>query len=184
MTDDASDVIVKLKNEHTQVMERLAQARLPSLEATVDDVFKKILLLCAASYCENRLTEILFNLYKDSCKGECALPTFVKKQALERQYFRLFDWKQQNANQLFGLFGNDFKTHMKKKVEDSRDLDESIRAFLELGRLRNQAIHENLATFSLDKNAEDVFQLYEQTHLFVEVFSSEIRGYINGSNTP
>ena len=181
MTDDASDIIVKLKDDHQQVMERLDQASLPSLEATVDDIFKKFLLLCGASYCEGRMTEILVNLYKDSCGDERALSTFVQKQALERQYFKLFDWESRNANKLFDLFGIDFKKHMQKKVNDDRDLDESIRAFLELGSLRNQAVHENLATFSLDKNADDVFELYQKTDHFLRVFSSEIRQFVRGS---
>lgn len=178
MASSAHDALVKLKEEHQQVMEHLAQANLPSLKTTVDDVFKKFLLLSAASYIEAEMTNILINLYKDSCSGGSALSTFVKNQALARQYFTLFDWKAQNSNKLFSLFGADFKTHMIKKVKESRDLDESIQAFLELGLLRNNTVHENLAVYPLDKTADDVFNLYNRAHLFVNTFSDEISEYI------
>lgn len=172
MISNTYDAITRLNYEHQRVMEHFAE--FPSLKATVDDVFKKTLLLGAASSYETEITNILIDLYKNNCSGGCVLPAFVQSQALERQYFKLFDWNDQNANKLFGLFGVDFKKHMKNKVKENRELDESIRAFLELGRLRNEAVHKNLVIYTLDKNAKEVFELYERARLFVKIFSDEI----------
>ena len=178
MASGAHDALVKLKNEHQQVRENLTKVGHLSIRNTVDDVFKKFLLLSAASYLETEMTDVLTNLYKDNCSGGSVLPTFVKKQALTRKYFTLFEWNAPNANKLFSLFGADFKTYMVSKVKENTDLNESIQAFLELGRLRNEIIHENLAVYTLQKTVDDIFDLYNQARFFVKTLSDEISEYI------
>ena len=175
------NIISKLKDDHKQLIDHLSQARLPSLGTTVDDVFKKALLLYAASYYETLMTRILINLYEDNCCGNPILAEFVKNQALAHQYSKLFQWRDNNANSFFGLFGGNFKNYMKEKVKNSSNLSESVKAFLELGELRNQATHRDLATFSLDKTADEVFELYQQAELFIDMFSAEINDYIQST---
>ena len=143
-----------------------------------DDVFKKILLLYAASYCEDRMSATLTDLYESSCAGKGALTNFVKNQALRGQYFKLFDWETQKATKFFKLFGQDFHEHMSSKIKNEPIWDNSIRAFLELGHLRNTAIHENLAMYNLDKTIEEVLKLYKDAAFFIEGFPAEIQNHI------
>ena len=154
---------------------QLVQAGEPSLAATVDDVFKKTLLLSAASYCESRLTEILLSLYESKCGGSVALSEFVRNQALGRKYHQLFNWEANNANQFFGLLGEDFKAHMLGKLKANSDYKNAEAAFLELGRLRNQAVHDNLAAFSLEKSVGEVLELYDRARSFLNIVDNEVR---------
>ena len=42
---------------------------------------------------------------------------------------------------------------MKARVKAEAQLDESIRAFLEIGRERNRLVHQNYGMFTLEKTA-------------------------------
>ena len=51
---------------------------------------------------------------------------------------------------------------MKQRVQEDRDFDESVKAFLEIGNLRNQMVHEDYADFQLNKTVEEVLlSLYQ-----------------------
>ena len=108
------------------------------------------------------------------------LSEFVKNQALDRKYHQLFNWRAKHANSFFGLLGEGFKSHMRGVIESNPSYEKAEAAFVELGRLRNQAIHENLATFSLEKNAGDILDLYEESQRFLNIFDAEVRRYSSG----
>lgn len=68
--------------------------------------------------------------------------------------------------------------YMVEKVRDDRALDESIKAFLELGKFRNNMVHENYANFPLNKTVAEVFELYQKANIFVEGFARNVLDYI------
>ena len=75
---------------------------------------------------------------------------------------------------------------MVEKVRADSNLEESIKAFLEIGDLRNQLAHENYALFKMEKTVEDVFNLYTKAVRFVEGFPRDLQQYItpqHSSNT-
>ena len=117
------------------------------------------------------------------CEERSFLAEFVKNQAIGYRYSQLFAWKEGNANRFFGLFGSDFKEYMKTEIDADNNLKKSIEAFVELGRLRNQAIHENLITFSLIKSTNEIFDRYDEAKLFVEKFPTIVSRYIEQSKT-
>lgn len=66
---------------------------------------------------------------------------------------------------------------MGKEVKDDPQLQSSIRAFLELGNLRNQLVHENFAVFPLEKTSGEIYQLYQVALFFVEIFPNKLYAY-------
>ena len=181
MRDDntADDIIKKVMEDHGQITEYLSHERQISLQISLNDIYKKILLHYAASYCESRMVDALTDLYVNNCPENLVLTEFVKNQAIRRQYFKFFNWNDSNANQFFKLFGKEFKKHMETKITEDSDLGKSIKSFLELGHLRNMATHDNLATYNLNKTVGEVFELYEDATHFIEKFSSEINKFVN-----
>lgn len=159
-------------------MEHLATSNDVSLQNRVDAEFSKTLLLSAASYYEHRLTRMIVGFYEANVHGSATLAEFVKNQAIGRRYSQLFDWTSGNANRFFSSFGGEFRSYMRERVRVDLGLAESIRAFLELGNLRNEAVHENYAVFSLNKTVDEVFDLYEKAGHFVEDFPNELSEYI------
>ena len=50
-----------------------------------------------------------------------------------------------------------------------------MKAFLEIGNLRNQLVHENYADFRLDKTVDEIYGLYRTALYFLRVFPDAIR---------
>lgn len=73
---------------------------------------------------------------------------------MARQYHTWFDWDKTNANQLFALFGQEFKAKIMPHVAESEPLKNSIGAFLEIGNERNKLVHQDYAIFALGKTLE------------------------------
>jgi hypothetical protein len=100
---------------------------------------------------------------------------FVRNKAVARQYHTWFKWGENNANQFFGLFGADFRAAMVNRVKASEELRESIKAFLDIGEDRNQLVHQDYATFPLEKTLEEIYVLYQKAMLFIETFPNALR---------
>ena len=114
----------------------------------------------------------------NECTGATdAILAFVKNKAIERQYHTYFDWERSNANKFFSLFGTGFKDFMIARVKESKELAASIEAFLELGNIRNQLVHQNFAVFPLDKTAGRFISYTRQASLFVTAFPQNLSEY-------
>ena len=67
---------------------------------------------------------------------------------------------------------------MKEKIPVNQSLDDSIRAFLEIGNIRNDLVHGNYADFQLSKTADEVYGLYQSATEFVNDFPVSVRRFI------
>ena len=149
-----------------------------SLRKNVDNNFRKALLLSIASYFEHEIGEIILRVVKAQTNNAKPVVDFIKNKAIERQYHTYFDWNSQNANKFFSLFGSGFKQFMQKELNSDEQLALSISSFLELGRIRNQLVHQNFAIFPLDKTVNEIYQLYNNALVFIEVFPVKLQEYI------
>jgi hypothetical protein len=64
---------------------------------------------------------------------------------------------------------------MSLKTKASEELTESIKAFLELGNERNRMVHQDFASFPLDKTLDEIYHLYQKGLFFVENLPRELR---------
>ena len=64
---------------------------------------------------------------------------------------------------------------MVREATDSQELQLSIKAFLEVGRERNRLVHQNFASFVLEKTAAEIFELYEHALYFVDLIPTRLR---------
>ena len=183
MTEQFADnTIEAMVEEHHRLTAHLQATGAISLLATVELAFAKTLLVSAASYYEQRMTEVLVGLYESGSNGSTVLAEFVRSQAIGRRYAQLFNWGDNNANGFFRSFGSGFNAYMRQKARNDQNMDESIKAFLELGKFRNDMVHGNYADFPLNKTVDDVFDLYQKAGNFVEEFADDIRWYINSQD--
>ena len=179
----ASSIVDQLYQEHQALVGHLITTGEISLQVNVDSNFRKTLLLSAASYFETTLSESLIALFSDRTGSAESLVEFVRNKAVPRQYHDFFDWSSRNGNRFFRLFGENFRQFMVAEVNSDSDLDSSIRAFLELGQLRNQLVHQNFAVFPLDKTVEEIYALFKSAQRFVEEFPSRLGNYIDSSSS-
>ncbi|AFZ25256.1 hypothetical protein Cylst_3086 [Cylindrospermum stagnale PCC 7417] len=165
----------RLYKEFKTLIEYIDQGNEISLRNTVDENFRKALLLAAASYFEHRITnDVLEYIGEISNKNEL-LVSFVKNKAISRQYHSYFDWKGTNANTFFNLFGSIFSSFIKQEVKNSEALNSSIKAFLEIGLERNRLVHQDYGTFSLEKTSDEIYQLYRDALVFVNILPNKLR---------
>ncbi|AOI44472.1 HEPN domain-containing protein [Burkholderia oklahomensis] len=171
----AQTAVDRMFAEAAEVMKTVNAAGDISLISAAADHFRKALLLGSASYFEQQICVCVLAFVHEQSGGCPLVGQFVKNKAVERQYHTWFDWKQSNANQFFGLFGPGFKDAMKVRIGASDELKESIAAFLEVGGERNKLVHQDYATFQLEKTMNEIYDLYKKALTFVEGLPSYLR---------
>lgn len=167
--------IEELWNDHGDLVTHLQTNNQLQLLSRAHDSFRKTLIIAVASYFEVQLTQTIVGLYRETGHGAGVLAEFVNRQAIGKRFAQLFQWSSPNANSFYNLFGPDFASHMKQKVQKDERLDNSIKAFLEIGHLRNQLVHQNYADFQLDKTLEEIYGLYKLAINFLIEFPIAIR---------
>ena len=165
-------------HDHRDLVNYLMSNGQIQLRSRAEEAFSKTLIVAAASYFEIRLTQIIIELYRETTQGVGVLVQFVERKAIGRGFSQLFQWNQNNANQFYSFFGNDFASRMRNKVRDDSGLADSVKAFLEIGELRNQMVHNNYADFQLSKTVDEVYNLYQTATRFVDEFQVTIREFL------
>lgn len=163
------DLIEKMAQEAQEVKDLLVDRCEPSLAVTVENNFRKSLLLASASYFESEVVSIIQKYTKQRTIGS-KVEAFVSKKGLSRQYHTLFNWDGNNVNSFVGLFGEEFSSLFKELVRESPELDSSVKSFLEVGRERNRLVHQNFGSYALEKTAEEIRRLHLNAKGFVESF--------------
>ena len=144
-----------------------------SLHVWATDFFRRILVIVMANYLENEVNSTLQNFF-DSKSGNLLISEFSKR-SMKRQYHTYFDWDSgTNANQFFALFGRTFKDKAKEDVRTNADLDEGIRAFLEIGRTRNILVHQGLHSANIEKTADEFYDSFAKAIIFMNYLRTNL----------
>lgn len=163
--------------EAAEVIKTLREIPEMSLHSAAADHFRKALLLAAASYFEQRISECVLLFVRERAAGSVLLENFVRTQAVLQRYHTWFAWDGNNANKFFSMFGDDFSLAMKQQVARSEEIQDSVRAFLEVGNERNKLVHQDYATFPMEMTLDEVYALYKRALPFVEVLPTELRNH-------
>ena len=107
--------------------------------------------------------------------GSSLVENFVRNRAVARQYHTWFQWEANNANQFFGLFGSNFREYMTGQVKALPDMRSAVSAFLQIGSERNRLVHQDYATFQMEKTLEEIYALYKEARRFVEALPAALR---------
>jgi hypothetical protein len=165
----------KLHEDFTTLIALLDAQNEPSLRTSADDIFRRTLLLAAASFFESRIVQCVLDFAEEITRSDGMITEFIRIKAIERQYHSWFSWKDKNANSFFALFGSEFKSFMKRKLAGDEELESAISAFMEIGRDRNRLVHENFAAFSLEKTSDEIYKSYKSALYFVNTMPQLLR---------
>ena len=166
--------IDRIYRDSTRVSEHLVAER-PSLFLTADEIFRKYLLVASASYFEERVKGILLDYVRGSSGGNERLVAFVHSTVTNRGCHTLFSWEANNANQFWRLFGESFRDRMRERVRQDANLDDGVKAFLELTRDRNRLVHGDIGAVSFEKTSDEIYKAYKQALEFIESLPSILR---------
>lgn len=146
-----------------------------TLSNEAENNFSKNILLSAASYFENVISETVIEFAKVHSDNDDLIISIIRQKAVSRQYHTYFQWDgSKNANSFFSLFGDDFKNKMSKKVKVDPIFEEAIKAFYQIGQERNKMVHQNFAEIVLDKTAEEIYKLYQTALFFIDTIKIEL----------
>lgn len=168
----------RLYEEFTALIDYLDEGNEISLKSSANETFRKSLLMASASYFEFQLISQINDFFDLISHGNELAIAFVRAKAINRQYHTYFNWKEKNINSFFGLFGDGFSKFMKKQVQEDEELHQAISAFLEIGRDRNRLVHEDFATFPLEKSSQEIYETYKTAIKFVEAFPIKLQEYM------
>jgi len=173
----AKTIIDSLYSDYEALISYLDQNAEISHRNTVESYSRKVLLLSSSSYFEHKIRECLLEFATERTNSDTIVLSLIRSKAIERQYHTYFNWEGKNANQFFSLFGDEFKDQMSKFLKTNNDMNQSIRDFLELGYLRNKLVHLDFASFPLDKSLDEIYSLYKNALIFVEIIPSCLRDF-------
>ena len=172
-----SEEIELLNEEYMSIVGFLNESTQPSLSSDVNKSFKKIIVLSSASYFEHLIQGILIDFVTKETRNNLKAVHFFKKKAIGMQFHTYFNWGEKDnpdkpgksANSFFALFGDDFKKEVEAEIKNNPSLDKSMKAFIEIGHLRNILVHSNFAAYNLDnKTADEIYDLYKTGLPFVD----------------
>lgn len=151
----------------SELIRHLLEVKELSLAQDAEQMLQKNLPLAAASYFEQHVCEILRS-FVDSKSGGCIeLRSLIELTAIKRQYHTMFDWEGSNVNKFLSLFGPEFKKKISAEIAADANLTKASKDFLEIGNLRNCIVHQNYATYIMEKSAAEIFETFKNALNFV-----------------
>jgi hypothetical protein len=163
-----TDEVTTFFNRQNELISSLLTHGELSLAQDATQMLQKNLPLAAASFFEKHICEVILDYTKEKSNNCVELVAFVEKKAINRQYHTMFDWEKNNVNKFLSLFGDEFKGRVEREINNDNIIKNAAKNFLEIGYLRNCIIHQNYATYSADKSAREIFELFESAKFFVE----------------
>lgn len=152
----SEEIVTQLMDDHVELIAYLQEQGEISFLSTMESAVPKVILLAAASDLESQTQQIILSYYKKATGESDFAVSFVQNKAVTRQFHTYFDWRNRSANSFFALFGERFKTKAKASIEADVKLGQAVKDFCELGDLRNQLVHGNYASFTMEKTADEV----------------------------
>lgn len=157
-----------------ELKEFLLEKHSLSMAQDVEQLLQKNLPLAAASYFEHVVCGLLRKYVDQKSNSSPELKAFFEIKAIARQYHTLFDWDKNNVNKFLSHFGEDFKSSVSREINEDTSLTKAAQDFVEIGRSRNQIVHQNYAAFMGDKSSEEVFNLFKSAERFIEFLEARL----------
>lgn len=165
-------VIDGLLERHRRLHAYLMDAKETNLAFDADHNFKKLFVMACGSFFEERILTTL-EAWAHAV-GTPELGSLVRNKALKRQYHTFFDWEHRKLGPLLSLFGDRFKSVLKSELTNEV-LARAQSDFLEIGALRNQLAHGNLAALQVEKTLDELVAQYHAAWKFVSFLLAKFR---------
>ncbi|MGV0596362.1 HEPN domain-containing protein [Mycolicibacterium porcinum] len=171
MNNSAEGPVESLYEDYVGLLQDLRDQN-PSGLAALNRSFHKVVLIAAASNLEARVKRLVKAIFES--QGRAELSVFIDKAVLARGYHTLFSWNDGKATTFFTHFGDECSKRFKQLLKSDDDFRVEHDAFMQLGSLRNQLVHQDYASFMLDATPGELIALYRHAIKFPERFAAII----------
>jgi hypothetical protein len=175
---DDRTAVDSLYRDLEQLKERLEDSASPYPQSVLNEVFSKVLLIAAASFFEKTIRQAVEEVIRSAARGNDLVVSFTESQAIQRKYHTWFDWDCNNANQFWKMFGREFAEFARGWLNDHPEAEKGLSDFLELGGDRNRLVHDDFASFTIEKTAEEIFSSYRSAIAFARAVSEIFTAYL------
>lgn len=163
-----SPKIESLYQEYKELYDYLLKDGQISYAISVDNTYKKALLISCASFFEFTIINAIVEFTSNVSSSNEKLMFLIQHKTLERQYHTLFDWDKSNSNKFFSLFGEKTKNNARDLIDRKSQVDNE-QAFLEIGRKRNTLVHDNFIESTVNNTCADIYNKYILAGKFVDL---------------
>jgi HEPN superfamily RiboL-PSP-like protein len=152
---------------HAELGQYLIDAREISYATDFNTSFRRSLVLAIASFFEHEVTGVMREIPARHAGGSVIVTALLERQVIRRKYHTFFNWDDLSAGPFFALFGDEYKTMAQARVRADAGIGAAMKAFLELGQIRNRLVHENFVAFTVDKTPEELMDQFRIAQAFV-----------------
>ena len=170
-----SSTVDRLYSDFSLMIEQIDVTEV-SLRNSAEEIFQKSLYVAIGSYFEQRITSYILEFMSKASGDNVLVIEFVRVKGITRQYHTFFSWDRRNANGFFSMFGQEFKDYMVEYVENNPEYRDAIRAFLEIGNVRNEVAHD-FGSVNLTKTVNEIYDRYQQALIFIEQMPSRFEEF-------
>ncbi|UVJ38026.1 HEPN domain-containing protein [Arthrobacter sp. CJ23] len=159
-----NDAVDLLYQDYVELVSDLSTS--PSGLSSLNRSYHKHLLVAAASSLEDRVKALVPEIF--GRHGTDRLAAFVAKQVMARGYHTLFDWRGGTAQGFFTSFGEVCGQTFKAALKADDVLKAQHGAFMQLGDLRNQVVHNDYASALIELTPAEIIARYKLSLEFVD----------------
>ena len=170
------DIIHKKINEIVEIEEYLQTQGELGYKLTFGEFSRKYIILSIGSYIEDRISNILKKYFESF--NNSIISNFTNKFAIERNFYKMFDWKSDTISHFLNLFGDEFKENFEEKIKLDKKLEDGMLSFIQLIRYRNNLIHRNVLSQQLDLSISDIQNLYNSSFYMIDIFERDLLSYV------
>lgn len=170
------DIIHKKINEIVEIEEYLQTQGELGYKLTLGEFSRKYIILSIGSYIEDRISNILKKYFESF--NNSIISNFTNKFAIERNFYKMFDWKSDTISHFLNLFGDEFKENFEEKIKLDKKLEDGMLSFIQLIRYRNNLIHRNVLSQQLDLSISDIQTLYNSSFYMIDIFERDLLSYV------
>jgi hypothetical protein len=160
------ETVESLYRDYLDLVDDLEQALSPSGLSALNRNYHKHLLIAAASSLEDTIKKIVVNIFET--QGGVELGAFVMSNVMTRGYHTLFNWKDRSAQSFFSGFGKTCGDEFRARLRSDDKFKRDHLSFMTLGALRNDIVHNDYASRTVELTTEEVFEKYIEAKLFTE----------------
>lgn len=135
-------------------------------QISLDTHFRKLLVLATASHLESLMYFHVKEYFADLGPSTYE---FVRRSAIESQFFRWFDFKSPKPASFFKGFGKECHALYTEKLNESDAFEQAGLSFMLLCATRNSIIHTNLAEASFELTPGEIENHYRRAVEFPDL---------------
>jgi hypothetical protein len=162
--DAPDNAVESLYFDYEELVHEMSEASASGLSA-LNRSFHKHLLVASASNLEEQVKELVPMLFVNHGRDE--MGSFVLKRVLARGYAGLFEWKDQKAQGFFSSFGEDAGKGFKARLRADDEFKANHDAFMRLGHLRNEVVHNDYALYNIELTPYEIVELFRKACGFI-----------------